>query len=286
MIDIRLYHGDMIEVLLREMADESVDLIVTSPPYNVAVDYGVEVDDSKSLEDYARFANMAMSQMARVLKKGGRLCLEVGGSSRNFPMSYLWQDSAYKNELGLFSEIGLQHRKTNPCAWGSYLKADAVWTIPNFHLLYVFYKDTDRKASDGDTRITKDEWMEWTRGYWKINWSTGNNKHPASFPVELPIRCMKLFGHGGDMILDPFAGSGSTGRACIAMGDVAFTGVEIVSKYFRQMERDLEFENAQMRLFDEDVLKATQITVPTCSDNGYKLKQLSIFEQSETGCLM
>lgn len=251
MIDLKLYHGDMTEVLSDEIESASVDLIITSPPYNVGVEYGAEVNDDRSLQSYTTFAFRAMEEMTRVLKNGGRACVEVGGSGRDFPLSWLWQHVAYTHGLKLFSEIAIQHRKTNPCAWGSWLKADAVWTIPNFHMLYVFYKGTDRKITDiGETRISKEDWMEWTRGYWKINWSVDKNGHPASFPVELPLRCLKLFGHSGDVVLDPFAGSGTTGRACIAVDDVSFTGVEIVPKYFYGMKKNLEFENAQLKLFD------------------------------------
>lgn len=276
MINLQLYHGDMIEVLDQKIPDESVDLVITSPPYNVGVDYGKEVDDDRTIDDYYWFAYDAMKGIARALKKGGRACVEIGGSGRNFPMSWLWQDVAYAHGLGLFSEIGLQHRKTNQCAWGSWLDATAVWTIPNFHMLYVFYKETDRKEG-GDTRISKAEWMEWTRGYWKINWSAGNSRHPAAFPVELPMRCMKLFGHSGDVVLDPFAGCGATGRACVAMGDVSFIGVEIVPKYFREMRETLEFENAQLRLFG-DMFFADEPMRIRGDDMGARLpQQMSFF---------
>lgn len=275
MIDIKLFQGDMVDIIDREIPDESVDLVITSPPYNVGVDYGAEVDDERTIDDYIRFSRNAMARIYNVLKIGGRACIEVGGSGRNFPMSWIWQDSAYTYGLKLFSEIGIQHRKTNPCAWGSWLKADAVCTIPNFHMMYVFYKGSDRKISESHTRISKSEWMEWTRGYWKINWSAGNKNHPAAFPFELPIRCMKLFGHSGDVVFDPFAGCGTTGRACIEMGDVSFIGTEIVPKYFTEMKRTLDFENAQLRLFNDVswVDDEVEESVPV-----FQGQQLSFFE--------
>lgn len=280
MIDLNLVRGDMTGYLRHRQPDESVDLIVTSPPYNVGVDYGDGVDDGKPFNEYADFVDKAMCQMARILKTGGRACIEVGGSGRNFPLSWVWQNAAFKYGLGLFGEIAIQHRKTSQCAWGSWLRADAVNTIPNFHMLHVFYKVNDRKISGGHTRVHKAEWMEWTRGYWHIDWSTGNHGHPAAFPMELPIRCLKLFGHAGDVVLDPFAGCGTTGRACISLGDVSFIGIEIVQKFFDEMKRTLEFENAQMRLFDDRYASWVEERVVKSGPSFVGGRQLSFFEDT------
>ena len=207
--------GDCLE-LFATIPDSSVDMVVTSPPYNVGIDYGEGREkDAREIKDYIYFAADVMSQVSRGLKSGGRCCVEIGGSGRNFPLSWTWQDAAYKAGLGLFSEIVIEHRKTNPTAWGSYLKPDNVYTIPNFHMLYVFYKDTATKRGDG-TNLIKEEFVEWTRGRWKINFSRDKNyPHPAPYPVSLPTRCIKLFGHIGDLVLDPFGGVGTTAVACI-----------------------------------------------------------------------
>ena len=248
MVDIDLRLGDCLEIL-PALPDNSVDLVVTSPPYNVGIVYGNKSrdDDKKSIEEYKRFADSIMSALFGVIVAGGRMCFEIGGSGRNFPSSWIWQDAAYQAGFGLFSEIGIQHRKTNPCAWGSWMKSDNVYTIPCFHMLYVFYKETATKRN-GNTTIDKREFIDWTRGYWKINYSKGKVKeHPATFPVELPLRCIKLFGHDNDVVFDPFFGSGTTGVACVQTGR-NFIGIEIEEKYFNIAEKRIAEAQLQIRM--------------------------------------
>jgi len=228
--------GDCLEVM-KEMPDKCVDMIITSPPYNVGKDYGEGREkDKQGLGDYYKFAFNLMCQLSRVLKRGGRICMEIGGSGRDFPLSWLWQDVSYKYKLGLFSEITIAHRKTNPTAWGSWLKSDNVFTIPNFHMLYVFYKDFSTKVGK-ETDIQKEEFTEWTRGRWAISWAK-HDGHPASFPVELPRRCLKLFGHTDDLILDPLVGSGTTSVACKNLKR-NFIGIEINPDYCKIAEERL-----------------------------------------------
>lgn len=242
---VEIYLGDCLDVM-QDIDD--FDLIVTSPPYNVGIDYADQgyKNDKKPLDEYIEFARSFMRSVKLV--SGGRLCLEIGSSGRNFPMSYLWQDAAYKAGLGLFSEIVLQHRKSNPCAWGSYLKADALYTIPNFHMMYVFYNISERKNGD-ETTITKDEWMEWTRGLWNVNYSIGSTKaHPAQFPVEFSNRCIRLFGHKGDRVLDPFLGSGTTALSCIDNGR-SFVGIELTEKYYELAKKRIKRKLMQPKMF-------------------------------------
>jgi site-specific DNA-methyltransferase (adenine-specific) len=198
------------------MPPDSFDMVVTSPPYNVGVVYGDSdyKEDSLDAKDYHAWAKNVMGALFPLVKSGGRVCWEIGGNGRNLPLSYFWTDAALLAGFGYFGQIGLQHRKTNPCAWGSWMKADNVFTIPNFHQILVFYKDTATKRG-AETTIEKEEFVEWTRGYWNINFSIGSTKeHPAQFPLELVTRCIKLFGHKGDIVLDPFFGSGTTAIAC------------------------------------------------------------------------
>ena len=211
------------------MPDNFIDMAITSPPYNVGIDYGGGSDlDHVPISNYYEFANSIMRSLFRITKDGGRICFEIGGSGRNTPMSWVWQDSAYKNGWSLFSEIVIEHRKTNACAWGSWMKADNVYTIPNFHLLYVFYKTTSTKRGEA-TEITSEQFSEWTRGRWQINWQ-GHKGHPASFPKQLPKRCLALFGHKGDVVYDPMCGSGTTWVACIETKR-DFIGSEISREY-------------------------------------------------------
>ena len=153
--------GDCLEVM-KAFPDESIDLVVTSPPYNVGKDYGSGREKDKiPFTEYHDFAFAVTKEIKRLLIVGGRFCIEIGGSGRNFPLSWCWQDVAYKSGLGLYSEITIPHRKTNPTAWGSWMKPNNVFTIPNFHLAYVFFKATETKKGEG-IDIRKDEFVEWT----------------------------------------------------------------------------------------------------------------------------
>jgi site-specific DNA-methyltransferase (adenine-specific) len=233
---------------MKEIDDNLVDLVITSPPYNVGIDYGKgREDDKRPFSEYCDFANLVTEQIARVLKSGGRACIEIGGSGRNFPLSWCWQDVAYKNGLGLFREIVLEQRKTNQCGWGSYLKSDNVYTVPNFHLMYVFYKESATKRSSGATDITSEQFVEWTRGLWRVFWRT-HAGHPASFPEDIPYRCMKLFGHTTDLVLDPFAGSGTTDIVAEKLGR-HWIGIELNPTYVELANVRLEQERSKQPLF-------------------------------------
>lgn len=243
-----LHMGDCIDVM-STFGSGSIEMTIFSPPYNVGVKYGDsdESEDQLTPDKYKVWVDSVMAEVSRLLVPGGRACVEIGGSGRNFPLSWMWQDAAYKAGLGLFSEIMLPHRKTNPTAWGSWLKADNVYTIPNFHSLYVFYKDSATKRN-GATNIVAEEFTEWTRGVWSINYSAGKVVgHPATFPVELPLRCMKLFGHESDTILDIFMGTGTTGLAAHQLGR-KFIGIELRDVYFKMAKTRIRSVVAQLSM--------------------------------------
>jgi len=239
----KLYHGDCLEIM-PELP--KVDLVVTSPPFNLNINYGDIVDDNKSNEDYHLFAIETLKKLFPVIQNGGRVCFEIGGSGRNFPMSWWWQDAAYKGGFKLFSEITLSHRKTNACAWGSWMKPDNVYTIPNFHMLYVFFKETATKVGD-KTDIARNEFIEWTRGRWSISWAS-HKLHPAPFSTELPYRCVRLFGHCNDLILDPFMGSGTTAVLCERLSR-RWICIDLEEKNCEIAAKRIETEASQLKLF-------------------------------------
>jgi len=227
--------GDCIEVM-KTFPNLSIDLVVTSPPYNVGKDYGYgRKKDKVPFDCYYKFAFETVKEIERVLVIGGRFCIEIGGSGRCFPLSWTWQDAAFKNGLKLFSEIVIPHRKTNPTAWGSWLKPDNVYTIPNFHMAYIFFKGSQTKNGQ-NTDIQKTEFVEWTRGHWKINYAGRQTNHPSEFPEELPKRFLKLFGHIDDIILDPFVGSGTTCMAAEKLGR-KWVGIDINPEYVEMAKK-------------------------------------------------
>lgn len=135
-------------------------------------------------------------------------------------------------------------------AWGSWLSASAPYVIAPVEMIIVFYKKQWKKSNKGQSDITRDEFIKWTNGVWDFNGETTKKAgHPSPFPVELPMRCLKLFSYKDDIILDPFLGSGSTLIACLRAGRAGL-GVDIDLKYCEVAKRRLIAEkNALSKLW-------------------------------------
>ena len=194
---------------------KSIDLIVTSPPYNVDIKYNSH-NDHLTYEDYKEFSKKWMRRCYKWLKDDGRFCLNIpldknkgGQQSVGADLTKIAKDLQYKYHSTIIWNEGNISRRT---AWGSWKSASAPYIIAPVELIVVFYKKEWKKTSGSKvSTIDKKDFMDWTNGLWTFS---GESKkkvgHPAPFPVELPRRCIKLFSYEGDTILDPFLGSGST----------------------------------------------------------------------------
>lgn len=198
----------------KEIPNNSIDLIVTSPPYNLDIKYNSH-DDKLSYDEYLEFSRKWLSRCFKLLKDDGRLCLNIPLDKNKGGQQSIGADLttiAKKIGFGYHSTIiwneGNISRRT---AWGSWLSARAPYVIAPVELILILYKNKWRKINNKKSDINKNEFMEWTNGLWTFS---GESKkkigHPAPFPTELPRRCIKLFSFVGDTILDPFVGSGST----------------------------------------------------------------------------
>ena len=218
-----------------KIADESVDLVVTSPPYNVDIKYNTH-DDRITYDEYLAFSHRWMKRCHGWLKNDGRFCLNIpldknkgGQQSVGADLTTLAKKAGFSYHSTIVWNEGNISRRT---AWGSWASASAPYVIAPVELIVVLYKETWKKTS-GSRRsdITKEEFMAWTNGLWTFS---GERKtrigHPAPFPVELPLRCMKLFSFVGDTVLDPFMGSGSTLVAAARCGRNGI-GIEIDPRY-------------------------------------------------------
>lgn len=251
--NVTIIHNDLLRT--KSIAPNSIDLIVTSPPYNVDIPYQ-SLEDRLEYQKYLDFGADWLSRCLTWLKDDGRLCLNVpldknkgGQQSVGADLTGIAKSLGYKYHSTIVWNEGNVSRRT---AWGSWMSASAPFVIAPVELIIVLYKNEWKKQRpNGTSDITRDEFLSWTNGLWTFS---GESKkrvgHPAPYPIELPRRCIKLFSFVEDIILDPFLGSGSTlvaaynnNRTCI--------GIDIDESYC-ELSKDRLIREAHMlegRLF-------------------------------------
>ena len=250
MPDFTIVHSDVLAV--DALLDLSVDLIVTSPPYNLSIDYN-EYDDSSEYQSYMDFSAKWLAKCFKWLKDDGRMCLNVP-----LDTNYKGHHPVGADLTKLAQRVGFQYYTTiiwnkghraGSTAWGSWLSASAPCVIPRVELILVLYKTDWKKYNTGKSTITKEEFLDWVSGVWTFPGETRNrNEHPAPFPVTLPERCIKLFSYAGDVVLDPFMGSGTTLLAATcnqreAIGiDIDEAYCELADKRLRDFHGELFIE--------------------------------------------
>lgn len=230
----------------RAVAEGSVHLAVTSPPYNVGIEYGRH-DDRATYGQYLEFSRDWLARCYAWLAPGGRLCLNVpldknkgGQQSVGADLTAIAKAAGFRYHSTIVWNEGNISRRT---AWGSWLSPSAPYVIAPVELIVVLYKGEWRRSRDERTAdIDRDEFMEWTNGLWTFSgeWKTRVG-HPAPFPVELPRRCIKLFSFVEDTVLDPFMGSGTTLVAARQLGRRSI-GIEIDPAYCRLARRRIAAE--------------------------------------------
>lgn len=214
---------------------EFIDLIVTSPPYNVGIDYNSN-NDELTYEEYLEFTRIWVRNCYFWSKPQARFLLNIpldknkgGQKSVGADITQIVKSEGWKYHSTIIWNEGNISRRT---AWGSWLSASAPFIIAPVELILVLYKD-EWKKTNGTKKsdITKEEFMEWTNGLWTFN---GESKkkigHPAPFPKELPLRAIKLFSYEKDIVFDPFAGSGTTLLVAANLNRIGI-GLEIDPKY-------------------------------------------------------
>ena len=199
-----------------EIPDNSVHLMITSPPYNV----GKEYDNDLTLDEYLELLTTVFAQTRRKLVTGGRACINIANIGRKpyIPLHAMVIETML--DLGFLMRGEIIWDKSasagGSCAWGSWMSASNPVLRDYHEYILVFSKDSYSKNKSQEKRDTigKDEFIKWTQSIWTF--PAVNAKkigHPAPFPVELPHRLINLYSYEGDVVLDPFCGSGTT---CIA----------------------------------------------------------------------
>lgn len=260
---IRLFLGDCVAGMREHLADGCVDVVVTSPPYNIGVRYN-GYDDTASREDYLQWTDMWAQEVCRVLSDGGSFFLNVGSKPTDplVPFQILDVMLRYfklqnvihwiKSIAILKSEVGNYPGITQDVVVGHYKPISSRRFLNDCHE-YIFHLtkngnvELDRLAVgvpyQDKSNITR--WANGSNGIhcrgntWFIPYETirDRNKdrpHPATFPVELPERCIRLHGAARTkLVMDPFLGLGSSALACAKLG-VDFVGFEIAEDYYKQ----------------------------------------------------
>ncbi len=215
-----------------ELPDHSVHLMVTSPPYNVRKDY----DQDLSLEEYRELLSKVFRETHRVLVTGGRACVNVANLGRKpyLPLhAFVIQDmieAGFHMRGEIIWDKGASAAAST--AWGSWLSASNPVLRDVHEYILVFSKQSfSRKVDGSQSTIERDEFLEWTKSVWRIPAVSARKiGHPAPFPEELPERLIKLYTYRGDVVLDPFAGSGTTCVAALKSGR-GYVGYEIEGEY-------------------------------------------------------
>lgn len=202
--------------------DNSLHLMITSPPYNVSKEY----DDDLSLEEYLEMLKKVFSETYRVLVNGGRACINVANLGRKpyIPLSDYVSKIMIDLGYNMRGEIiwNKAASASPSTAWGSWMSASNP-TLRDIHEYILVFSKGDYKREikkqekeHSQNTISRDEFMEWTKSIWTFNAESARRVgHPAPFPIDLPYRLIQLLSFTNDIILDPFMGSGTTGIAAL-----------------------------------------------------------------------
>ncbi|UWD34649.1 site-specific DNA-methyltransferase [Mycoplasma cottewii] len=272
---------------MKELTDESVDLIITSPPYFNIKDYSKDgyqkdnhsekikgnVGDIKEFNKYISNLLDVWKECYRVLKPNGKLCINVP----LMPMLKREYNSHYNRHIyDLQSEI--QHsilyktnfflldifiwnrtNSTKRLMFGSYPYPKNFYAQNTVEFITIFVKDgkpnsdidEERKK---DSRLTQDEWLEYTKQIWNIPIPNKKDiafgKHSAIMPEEIVNRLVRLYSFVGDVVLDPFTGSGTTLKKAYEL-DRKYIGYEIYPHYKEIIDNKIKSVDAMKELKNE-----------------------------------
>ncbi len=242
--------GDAREVLKR-LPDNCVHLMVTSPPYNT----GKEYDEDLTLGEYLDFIEEVMREVYRVLVWGGRVCFNIADLGRKpyIPLhAYLVE--RFERIGFLMRGIVIWHKGDavagSSTAWGTFA-SPVNPTLRDVHeYIIVMSKGSMRREPKPgkEPTITREEFVEFTRSVWRFPPESAKRVgHPAPFPEELPYRCIQLYTFKGDVVLDPFIGSGTTAVVAIKT-ERHFIGIDVNPEYVELARKRVEKLMKQRKL--------------------------------------
>ena len=241
----KIYNMDCIEGL-KQIDDNSIDLIVTSPPYNVGIDYDTW-NDCMPWDEYLNWCERWLTECFRVLKPDGRICIN----------HYIAFMSPFEGEgqfplmdfRNIMTDIGFNVHKlaiwtdrtmAKNTAWGSWMSASAPNIMTPYEGILIAYKEQWGKINKGKSTISRKQFIEGVSGLWNLGTTVSDTK--ANFPKSLPNMCINLLTYEGDTVLDPFMGSGTTAVVAKELGR-NFIGFEISPNYAEVANTQVENVN-------------------------------------------
>lgn len=217
---------------MSELPDNSVHLMVTSPPYNVSKDY----DQNLSLNEYLALLERVLKEVKRVLVNGGRVCINIANVGRKPYIPLTMYVNQIMLNLGFFMRGEIIWDKSASSgvsmAWGSYKSASNPVLRDTHEYILVFSKGDFKREKKGKIdSISKENFIQWSKSIWHFNAVSAKKiGHPAPFPVELPKRLIEFYSFENDIILDPFMGSGTSALAALELKR-NYIGYEINKEY-------------------------------------------------------
>ncbi|WP_295589483.1 site-specific DNA-methyltransferase [uncultured Methanobrevibacter sp.] len=226
---------------MNEVPDNSIHLMITSPPYNV----GKEYDDDLTLDEYLELLTAVFGESYKKLVTGGRACINIANIGRKPYIPLHAMIIEIMLDLGFLMRGEIIWDKSasagGSCAWGSWMSASNPVLRDYHEYILIFSKESysKNKAQEKKDSIEHDDFIQWTKSIWTF--PAVNAKkigHPAPFPIELPHRLINLYSYEGDVVLDPFIGSGTTAIAAIK-NNRYYIGYDIKKEYIDLAESRL-----------------------------------------------
>lgn len=227
--------NDDSESVLKQLPDNCIDLIITSPPYNFGLGYDTSTD-GVNWELYFGKLFAVFDECIRVVKFGGRIIINIQPLFSDYiPSHHIISHHFMQKKMIWKGEILWEKNNYNCkyCAWGSWKSPSSPYLKYTWEFLEIFAKgDLKKSGRSEDIDITEDEFKKWVVAKWSVapERKMDHYDHPAMFPEELVTRALKLFSFEGDVVLDPFNGAGTT---CVVAKKTnrKFLGIDISKKY-------------------------------------------------------
>lgn len=219
---------------------ESIDLIITSPPYNVKLGdnkynkrpYDL-YNDNKDHKEYIDWLMHRMATIIPLLKEGARVCINIGDGKNGRVPTHV--DVVYRmtNMLGFLPMTTIlwdKHNCSNRTSWGSWMSpSNPSFPTPIEYILVFAHKTYKKEGNKDDITISKKEFIDFSLGKWTFP-GVKHPVHPAPFPRELPYRLIQMLSYRGDVVYDPFMGIGTTLTTAKEIGR-KYVGTDISQQY-------------------------------------------------------